>query len=183
MQVIKAFNFTVKNSYRTEERGKKGRLGVNVRKKLPEEYGKIVAANGINSEEEDFEDHFEETASSRFVLCPSGLGMDSYRLWETLLLGSIPIVESNPGLDRTYSFLPVLVVSNYSYLSPQLLRAAYPCFIEHAHEFKYKHLTSMYWQILIRRAVDSASIDHVERNHPFKNIYCDFLHWGSMGIT
>jgi hypothetical protein len=67
-----------------------------------------------------------------------------------------------------------LVVGNYSDLSPELLHRAYPCFLEHAHEFKYKHLTSMYWQQLIRRAVDTANIDHVSRNHPFKNRYCDY---------
>lgn len=38
-------------------------------------------------------DHYLQAAQSRFVLCPSGLGFDTYRLWETLLLGAIPIVE------------------------------------------------------------------------------------------
>ena len=42
-------------------------------------------------------DHYEETSRSKFMLCPSGLGMDSYRIWESLLLGTIPIVESNAG--------------------------------------------------------------------------------------
>ena len=89
-------------------------------------------------------------------------------------MGSIPIVESNAGLDRTYASLPVLVISNYSVLTPQLLHKAYPCFLAHAHEFKYKHLTRIYWQYLIKRAVDSGRIDHVERNYPFKNKFCDF---------
>ena len=38
-------------------------------------------------------DHYRDIAESEFVLCPSGLGFDTYRLWETLILGSIPIVE------------------------------------------------------------------------------------------
>jgi hypothetical protein len=58
--------------------------------------------------------HHLQIASSKFVLCPSGLSMDSYRIWETLALGAIPVVESNPGLDRTYYSLPVLVVRNFS---------------------------------------------------------------------
>ena len=44
-----------------------------------------------------FTDHYEEMAQSRFVLCPSGLGMDSYRIWEALIVGAIPIVECNEG--------------------------------------------------------------------------------------
>ena len=54
-------------------------------------------------------DHMMETAESRFALSPSGLGMDTYRLWQALLVGTVPVVESNAGLDRTYSSLPVLV--------------------------------------------------------------------------
>jgi hypothetical protein len=44
-----------------------------------------------------FIDYYEETSRSKFVLCPSGLGFDSYRIWETLALGAIPVVESNAG--------------------------------------------------------------------------------------
>jgi hypothetical protein len=59
-------------------------------------------------------DHYRQVAESLFVLCPSGLGFDTYRLWETIMLGSIPIVESNKGFDRTYVNLPVLVVNNFT---------------------------------------------------------------------
>lgn len=54
-------------------------------------------------------DHYRDVAESMFVLSPSGLGFDTYRLWETLLLGSIPIVESNAGqLLLDLSCLPSL---------------------------------------------------------------------------
>lgn len=120
-------------------------------------------------------DHLLETAESRFALCPSGLGMDTYRLWQTLLLGTIPVVESNPGFDRTYSRLPVLVVRNYTDLTPQLLRRAYPCFKENAHKFNYRALTLPYWLDLVDEAVRTGSIDHVSKLHPHRNAFCDFL--------
>ena len=83
-QIEDIFNHTIKNSYNP-------------------------SSNGDGSK------HFyEQIAKAKFVLCPSGIGMDSFRIWESLMLGSIPIVESNAGLDRTYSNLPVLVVANYS---------------------------------------------------------------------
>jgi len=53
--------------------------------------------NSYKAQGSDFTDHLEETAQSKFILCPSGLGMDSYRIWESLILGAIPIVESNAG--------------------------------------------------------------------------------------
>ena len=106
---------------------------------------------------------------------PLTLLQDSYRLWETLLLGAIPIVESNAGMDKTYANLPVLVVRNYSDLNPKLLEKSYPCFVKNAHKFRYFHLTSGYWHKLVYRAVRTASAEHVLRNHPVKNLYCNFL--------
>ena len=59
-----------------------------------------------------------------FALAPWGRGLDSNRVYEALLLGSIPIVLTSP-LDRLYSELPVLVVDrwdrvfNVSFLAEQ----------------------------------------------------------------
>ena len=64
---------------------------------------------------------YQAVLESKFLLCPSGQEFDTSRL----LLGAIPIVESSPGLDRTYSDLPVLIVSNFSQVTPQLLNIAY----------------------------------------------------------
>jgi hypothetical protein len=120
-------------------------------------------------------DHLMEAAMSKFVLCPSGLGFDTYRLWETLLMGSIPIVESNEGFDRTYSNLPVLVVKSYELVTPELLTEAFKCFTKYAHLFLYEHLTESYWINLVKKAIESGNIDHVTLNHPFRNAYCNFL--------
>jgi len=120
-------------------------------------------------------DHYRESAEALFVLCPSGLGFDTYRLWEALVLGSIPIVESNSGLDRTFSSLPVLIIRNYEDLTPELLERAYPCFVEHADKFDFSHLTLRYWLTMIQKAVDTGSIEHVTLHHPLRHKYCDFL--------
>jgi thiamine kinase-like enzyme len=90
-------------------------------------------------------------------------------------MGSIPVVESNAGLDRTYANLPVLVLRNYSDLTPQLLDRAYPCFLRHAEHYNYAHLTEPYWVNLVHTAVRTGKIDHVTEQHPFSNKYCDFL--------
>ena len=119
--------------------------------------------------------HKLETAQARYALCPSGLGFDTYRLWETLLLGTIPIVESNIGFDRTYSTLPVLVVRNFSQVTPKLLYDAYPCFTKHAADWNYAALTMQYWLNLVDMAVDTAGIEHITALHPIRNKYCDFL--------
>lgn len=54
-------------------------------KKLKNNYGQYKG----NSEVE----YLKEISNSKFILCPSGLGWDTYRIWEALNLGTIPVIE------------------------------------------------------------------------------------------
>jgi hypothetical protein len=115
---------------------------------------------------------------AKFVLCPAGLSADSYRIWETLLLGSIPVVESNPaGLDRVYASLPVLVVRNFTQVTPSFLEEVYPCFVDHAAFFRYDQLRASYWLNLTRWAAFTGSVQHMTEGNPFRNTHCDFLNY------
>jgi hypothetical protein len=156
-QVSNAFNNTVRNTYQFK-------------------WGTIGDSGGV------LLDHQADSAMARFVLCPSGLGFDTYRLWETLVLGSVPVVESNAGFDRSYANLPVLVVRNFSDVTPQLLERAYPCFVRHAHLFNYQHLTEGYWMRAVSLAVATGSAQHLRDQHPFRNKYCDFLDYSPTSV-
>ena len=113
-----------------------------------------AAFHGLANAYGNTSSYMDDILISKFVLCPSGLSMDSYRIWEVLLLGSVPVVESNAGgLDRAYSSLPVMVVRNFSVLTPALLTGAYPCFVRHARQFKFEHLTEEYWVRAVQLAV------------------------------
>jgi len=104
------------------------------------------------------------------------MGFDTARIWESLLLGTIPIVESNLGLDRTYTNLPVLIVSNFSRVTPQLLDVAYRCFVIHAHLFNYQQLIEKYWLDMIKMTIESGQRgSNLLHHHPFRNTYCDFI--------
>lgn len=123
------------------------------------------------------EENYWSIASSQFVLCPSGFGYDTYRLWEVLLLGSIPIVESNEGFDRTYSRLPVLVVHKFDDLTPEFLNSVYTCFMTHASKFSYEHLNQRHWEELIDRS-EKVGVDVIHslmNEHPKRNPYCNYL--------
>ena len=48
-----------------------------------------------------FETYMENINKHKFVLCPRGNGVDTYRFWETVFMGSIPVVESS-NLDDLY---------------------------------------------------------------------------------
>jgi hypothetical protein len=75
-----------------------------------------------------------------FVICPFGGGYDTHRLWETLILGSIPIIKSS-GLDPLFEDLNVLIVKSWSDVSIELL-------VEHVKKMKpsnQEKLTLKYW--------------------------------------
>lgn len=120
---------------------------------------------------------YADMAASKFVFCPSGLGFDTYRLWETLLLGAIPVVESNAaGLDRTYGSLPVLVVRDFSDVTSDMLEKAYECFRRHAGWYKFAHLSLGYWVDAVRHIQRTGSSDVYNAAHPgVSSYYCQFI--------
>lgn len=60
-----------------------------------------------------------------FVLCPRGNGRDTHRLWETLYLGSIPIVKNGESPGQLLRDFPVWIVNEWSEaLNPNLRAGA-----------------------------------------------------------
>jgi hypothetical protein len=93
-----------------------------------------------------------------FVISPPGNGLDCYRTWEALTLGSIPIVLSS-SLDRLFldHGFPVVTVESWDTVTQQRLvqwqaerRDAFTPLL------KYK-LTSRYWASRIRAAVAAGA--------------------------
>ena len=106
-----------------------------------------------------------EIKCSRFVVCASGYGPDTYlclvfrcsaciytavphryRMWETLVLGAIPVVERRPeygGWLRVLDELPVLWVQSFDEVTQELLEEQYPSIIQG--QYNYKRLTTKWW--------------------------------------
>lgn len=63
-----------------------------------------------------FEIYLKHTAESYFSICPLGNGIDSHRIWESLYLKTIPIVENTYNityLKEKYK-LPIIILKNWS---------------------------------------------------------------------
>lgn len=76
---------------------------------------------------------FEEAATTRFVTwanqakhlfvaSPQGGGVDCHRTWEALCLGCFPIVKTS-FLDPLFEGLPVLIISEWKNVTPDLLQS------------------------------------------------------------
>lgn len=88
-------------------------------------------------------DHFYNTIStSKFTLCPRGCGIDTYRIWDAICLGSIPVVEKYSGHEQ-FNDLPILFVSNYEIISEDFLNEKYIEFLKK--DFCYDKLLFEYW--------------------------------------
>jgi hypothetical protein len=54
----------------------------------------------------------KQISKYKFVVCQKGNGIDTHRICEVLLMGSVPIIEHS-GLDDMYEQWPVLLVDNF----------------------------------------------------------------------
>ena len=58
-------------------------------------------------------------------MCPTGNGPDSHRLWETLYLGSIPIVKRRDNYIFYEDKLPIVFVDDYNEINKEFLVQKY----------------------------------------------------------
>ena len=65
----------------------------------------------------------------KYIISPHGNGLDCHRTWEAIALGCIPIVKTSQ-LDPLFSGLPVLIVSDWSDVTQELLDKFIPNYSE-----------------------------------------------------
>lgn len=98
--------------------------------------------------------YLEELRRSKFILAPSGLGWDCYRIWEALHLNTIPIIERyyrpHDGWRRTLDDLPVLWVEDFRNLTPSILNEEYKKIASRGSEYNYHKLTKNWWADFVR---------------------------------
>jgi hypothetical protein len=66
------------------------------------------------------EDFYTQVAKSKYILSPEGTGIDCHRIYESMYLGSIPILKTSE-LDYFYEKLPVLIVKNWNEITQEYL--------------------------------------------------------------
>jgi hypothetical protein len=58
-------------------------------------------------------EYYADLCRSKFVLCPEGTGIDTHRVYESLLCGATPVVLRN-SLSHLYEKLPVCIVEKWT---------------------------------------------------------------------
>jgi hypothetical protein len=79
-----------------------------------------VDSQCINNTKISFGEFYDKLKTFKYCLAPRGTGIDTHRLYESLLFGVIPIVEKSE-LDDLYEKFPILIVNDWSEVTPDFL--------------------------------------------------------------
>lgn len=91
----------------------------------------------------------------QFVISPRGKGIDCFRTWQALHVGTIPIVESST-INDLYKDLPIVVVDKWENLSEKMLRQHLRRFEKNWNTMRWEKLTNKYWRGVIENAVQQV---------------------------
>lgn len=94
------------------------------------------------SGKKNYNSYIQILLKSKFVISPPGAGIDTFRCWESLLCGAIPIMYHTP-VDPILENLPVLLIDDYSILDEEFLNKQYEIIIKKKYDFSI--LYTDYW--------------------------------------
>lgn len=96
-----------------------------------------------------FLNYINKMIKSKFVLSPPGNGIDCHRNWESLYIGTIPIIKRSNFSSDIFSGLPVLLIDDIEEIDTVKLNDFY-----RKNDFKnpitYEKLTCDYWGKIIK---------------------------------
>jgi hypothetical protein len=98
----------------------------------------------------NFERFLDNVYNHKFVVCPRGNGIATHREWETLYMGSIPIMKRDLN-NRFFTNLPICFVDDWAEVTEEFLNSEF-LRITMA-EWDEKILTFDYWKNKIRNTI------------------------------
>jgi hypothetical protein len=85
----------------------------------------------------------------------------SYRCWEALMMGTIPLLVSTP-IDYLFDRLPVIIVDDWNKITPEYLMQKYEIILKNIDHYDFSSLYTDYWINLL----SSKKKDLDDDNHP-----------------
>lgn len=90
-----------------------------------------------------FEQYISDLSGYKFSASPPGKGIDTHRAWESLLVGTIPIMITSP-LDVMFEDLPVVIVDDYENINDEFLNKKYEE-LKSRENYNFEKLYRGYW--------------------------------------
>jgi len=95
------------------------------------------------AERKPFAEYLQDLAESKFVLSPEGTSIDCHRTWESILVGSIPVVVHST-IDSVFEGLPVLIVDSFEQITEEFLNEKYAEMA--GKSYKMNRMFADYWR-------------------------------------
>lgn len=89
-----------------------------------------------------FDEYLKTLSTYKFSISPPGRGYDTHRAWESLMVGTIPVMMRTP-LDGLFENLPVVFVDNWDDVTEDFLIQKYNKLKEKKYDFNICYCT--YW--------------------------------------
>jgi hypothetical protein len=105
----------------------------------------------------DSESTWKKQCIYAFIIMPFENGLDSYKIWEALILGCIPIMKRS-GLYELFNDLPVLIVENWTDINNELLINTVNNFKDKV--FNYDKLLLSYWNNKINNNIKLENLEY-----------------------
>jgi len=82
-----------------------------------------------SASDRSFKDYLQDLRDSKFSLSPQGRGVDCHRVWESILMGTVPIVKRCQNISF-YKDMPILMVDDWDEVSEDFLNKEYSSIID-----------------------------------------------------
>ena len=103
-----------------------------------------------NNKKETFAHYLKRLCNSKFCFCPPNCVPDTYRIWDCIYMGCIPIVIDFEGSDYLKD-LPILFIDNYKKfltITEEELTSIYEEMINK--DYNFDKLTVQHWEKYIK---------------------------------
>ena len=101
------------------------------------------------------EEFYEKLLLSKFAVCPRGNAIDTFRLWDCLYLGVIPIVVKEAIFHEMLIDLPILFIDkpeDFGLLTESRLEEVYLNMLET--EWNYEKLRLSFWMSKVYQSLN-----------------------------
>lgn len=82
-----------------------------------------------------YSDFYDKLNTYKYCISPRGTGIDTHRLYESLLFGVLPIVKKSE-LDDLYKSFPVILVNDWNEITYEFLNENYETFLKNLIKWK-----------------------------------------------
>lgn len=102
--------------------------------------------------QDNYEEYLTDLAQTEFSWCPCDTTDDEHRIWESLMVGTIPIIKTS-WRDHFYMMLPVCIVESWDHVNRDYLERQKDIILS---QFPNNKIYSQYWINLIKNVQINA---------------------------